>query len=73
MELILEELERLQRQLKNSIRKSSSSKDQFQLEKNETPLETLRKTRLLQIILRDSINKDPYHTRSYRTRPNSYD
>jgi hypothetical protein len=72
MEMILEELERLQRQLKNSIRKSSS-KEQFELDKNETPLETLRKTRLLQIILRDSIHKEPCRTRSLRTRPNSYD
>jgi hypothetical protein len=58
--------------LRSSVRKSPS-KDQFELDKNETPLETLRKTRLLQIILRDPTNKESLRTRSFRTRPNSYD
>jgi hypothetical protein len=72
MEIILEELERLHKQLKISLKKSSS-KDQFQLEKNETPLDTLRKTRLLQIILKDSTNKQQYYEHPRKTRPNSND
>jgi hypothetical protein len=72
MELILDELELLQRQLKISLRKSSS-KDQFELEKTETPLETLRKTRLLQMILKDSTNKQLNHGYSRKIRPNSND
>ena len=72
MEIILEELERLQRQLRNSVRKSSS-RDQLEFDQNDTPLETLRKTRLLQLILRDSANQQEWRGRSHRTRPNSYD
>jgi hypothetical protein len=72
MEIILQELERLQKQFKISLKKSLP-KEQFQLEKNETPLETLRKTRLLQIILKDSTNKQQSHGHYQRIRPNSYD
>jgi hypothetical protein len=76
MEIILDELERLQKQLKISLRKSSSSRNQLEQDKNETPLETLRKTRLLQILLKDSTNKQQqqqHRGRSHRTRPNSND
>jgi hypothetical protein len=72
MEIILDELERLQRQLKISFRRSSS-KDHLETEKNETPLDTLRKTRLLQVMLKDSTNKQHYRGRSHRTRPYSND
>ena len=72
MEIILEELERLQRQLKTSVRKSAS-RDQLEFEQNDTPLETLRKTRLLQLILRDSANQQQCYGRPHRARPNSYD
>ncbi|CAF2323120.1 unnamed protein product [Rotaria sp. Silwood2] len=72
MEIILDELERLQRQLKISLKKSST-KDQGKLDKNDTPLETLRKTRLLQILLGDQTNKQQYRGRSRRTRQNSND
>jgi hypothetical protein len=72
MEIILDELERLQRQLKISFRRSSS-KDHLETEKNETPLDTLRKTRLLQVMLKDSTNKQQYRGRSHRTRPYSND
>jgi hypothetical protein len=58
MEIILDELERLQRLLRISLRKSTS-KDYFETEKNETPLDTLRKTRLLQLMLKDPTNKQP--------------
>lgn len=70
MEIILEELEHLQTLLKHSIRKSSS-REQIQGENVETPLQTLRKTRLLQFILKDSTNTQPYKTYSHRCRPNS--
>ncbi|CAF0901164.1 unnamed protein product [Rotaria sordida] len=72
MEIILDELERLQKQIKISL-KRSSIKDQDKLEKNDTPLETLRKTRLLQILLGDQTNKQQYRGRSHRTRQNSND
>lgn len=72
MEIILEELERLQRQLRTSLRKSAS-RDQFEFEQNDTPLETLKKTRLLQLILRDAANQPQCQGRSHRARPNSYD
>lgn len=73
MEIILEELERLQRQLRNSVRKSSS-RDQLEFDQNDTPLETLRKTRLLQLILRDSANQQEWRGgRAHQARPNSYD
>ncbi|CAF3351900.1 unnamed protein product [Rotaria sp. Silwood1] len=72
MEIILDELECLQRQLKISLKKSST-KNQDRLEINETPLETLRKTRLLQILLTDQTNKQQYQGCSRRSRPNSYD
>ncbi len=72
MEIILEELERLQKQFKISFKKSLP-KEQFQLEKNETPLETLRKTRLLQIILKDSTNKQQSNGHYQRIKHNSYD
>ena len=67
MEIILDELQRLQRQLKISVKKLSS-KDQMETEKNETPLEILRKTRLLQMILTDQDRKH-----SHRERFNSND
>jgi hypothetical protein len=72
MEIILDELESLQKQLKFSLRKSFS-KDRIELEKNETPLETLKKTKLLQGILKDPNNKQQHRERSHRTRPNSND
>jgi hypothetical protein len=73
MEIILEELERLQKQLCISLKKSSS-KSEFYFEKDETPLDTLRKTRLLQIILRDPNNKQQRNgSHSRRTRPYSND
>ena len=72
MEIILDELERLQRQLRISLRKSTS-KDCLETEKNETPLDTLRKTRLLQLMLKDPTNKQHYRGRSHRTRPTSND
>ena len=55
MEIILEELGQLQRQY------LKSSEDQIEQDLNETPLDTLRRTRLLQLILRDSINKEQKH------------
>ena len=72
MQIILDELELLQRQLKLSLRRSLS-KDEIQSEKNETPLETLKKTRLLQTILKDPTNKQQYPARSHRTKPNPND
>ena len=72
MEIILDQLEPLQRQLRTATRKSSS-RDQLESDKNQTPLQTLRKTRLLQTLLRDPTSQQEYHTRSHRTRPNSYD
>ncbi|CAF1236512.1 unnamed protein product [Adineta steineri] len=73
MEMILDELERLQRQIKSSLRKSSSFRDQIESEKIETPLETLRKTRLLQIILKDPTNRQLCRERSHRRRSNIND
>lgn len=64
MEIILEELEYLQKLLRNSIRKSSS-REQIQFDKAETPLQTLRKTRLLQFILKDSTNTQQYKPYSH--------
>ncbi|CAF1456736.1 unnamed protein product [Adineta ricciae] len=66
MELILDELERLQRLLKLSVRKTQS-------DKIETPLETLRKTKLLQTILKDPSNNQHYQGHSRRSRPKSND
>ncbi|UJR24833.1 hypothetical protein I4U23_006205 [Adineta vaga] len=72
MELILDELERLQQQLQLFLRKSST-RDPFQSEKTETPLETLRKTKLLQTILKDPSNSQYNRGRSRRIRPKSND
>ena len=58
MEMILDELERL---FESSMGKSSS-KDQH--EKSETPLETLRKTKLIQHLLKDSQAKQQSRERS---------
>ena len=68
MEIILEELETLQRESRKS-----SSRDHLNGEKSETPLETLRKTRLIQLILKDPANKPHCRGRSHRARPNSKD
>jgi hypothetical protein len=51
MDLILEELGQLQRQY------MTTSQDHMEQDLNETPIETLRRTKLLQLILKDSINK----------------
>lgn len=72
MEIILDELERLQRQLRMSVKKISP-KEPDVLVKNDSPLETLRKTRLLQIVLKDPTNEQHYRGRSRRARPNSND
>lgn len=62
MEIILEELDQLQRQLRQTTNRRSTS--------IETPLETLRKTRLLQVILKDASQKEQHQGRSHRrTRP----
>ena len=49
MEIILEELERLQRDYMRS------SREHMENELDETPLDTLRRTKLLQLILKDPI------------------
>ncbi|CAF3299252.1 unnamed protein product [Rotaria socialis] len=72
MEIILDQLECLQKQLKVSSRKSSTRAQQ-EAEKTETPLEILRKTRIIQTILKDQTNQQQYRGRSYRARPNSND
>lgn len=73
MKMILDELEPLQKQLKSSIRKSSS-KDHFEIDRNETPLETLRKTRLLQMLLKDTSRQEQHRDFVHRRiRPNSND
>lgn len=73
MELILQQLEPLQKQLKASIKKSSS-KDHLDIETNETPLETLRKTRLLQVLLKDPSRQEQHRDYLHRRiRPNSND
>ena len=73
MELILEQLEPLQKQLKASIKKSSS-RDHLEIETNETPLETLRKTRLLQVLLKDPSRQEQHRDYLHRRiRPYSND
>jgi uncharacterized protein YaaW (UPF0174 family) len=51
MNIILEELGQLQRQY------MMTSQDHMEQDLNETPIETLRRTKLLQLILKDPINK----------------
>jgi uncharacterized protein YaaW (UPF0174 family) len=51
MDIILEELGQLQRQY------MMTSQDHMEQDLNETPIETLRRTKLLQLILKDPINK----------------
>ncbi|CAF1027493.1 unnamed protein product [Rotaria sp. Silwood1] len=51
MEVILEELQKLQRQY------MSLSQSYMEQDLNETPIETLRRTKLLQLILKDPITK----------------
>ena len=53
MDVILEELGRLQRQY------MMTSQDHMEQDLNETPIETLRRTKLLQLILKDPIGKQP--------------
>jgi hypothetical protein len=55
MEIILDELEQLQRQYMDL------STEHMEQDLNETPLETLRRTKLLQLILRESSNKQQKH------------
>ncbi|CAF3279223.1 unnamed protein product [Rotaria socialis] len=55
MENILEELEQLQRQ------HMFSSQNHSEQDLNETPIETLKRTRLLQLILKDPITKQQKH------------
>ena len=77
MKIILEDLEKLQNQLKSSM-SDSLPKDLSSNNKLETPLETLRKTRLIQILLKDSSSnsqkKENCRRRTHRRfRPTSYD
>lgn len=51
MDVILEELGQLQRQY------MMTSQDRMEQDLNETPIETLRRTKLLQLILKDPISK----------------
>ena len=51
MDIILEELGQLQRQY------MMTSQDRMEQDLNETPIETLRRTKLLQLILKDPISK----------------
>lgn len=55
MDAILEELGQLQR------RYMMTSQDRMEQDLNETPIETLRRTKLLQLILRDPISKHQKH------------
>jgi hypothetical protein len=55
MDLILEELGQLQRQY------MMSSQEHMEQDLNETPIETLRRTKLLQLILKDSFTKPQKH------------
>jgi hypothetical protein len=55
MDIILEELGQLQRQY------MSTSQDLMEQDLNETPIETLKRTRLLQLILKDPIGKQQKH------------
>ena len=55
MDLILEELGQLQRQY------MASSQQSMEQDLNETPIETLRRTKLLQLILKDSFTKPQKH------------
>ncbi len=50
MDIILEELGQLQRQY------MITSQDHMEQDLNETPIETLKRTKLLQLILKDPIN-----------------
>ncbi|CAF2868457.1 unnamed protein product [Rotaria sp. Silwood2] len=55
MEIILEELQQLQKQY------MSLSQSCMEQDLNETPIETLRRTKLLQLILKDPITKQQKH------------
>ena len=67
MEIILEELDQLQRQLRQTTTTTTTNRRSTS---TETPLETLRKTRLLQVILKDASQKEQHQGRSHRrTRP----
>jgi hypothetical protein len=50
MDIILEELGQLQKQY------MMTSQDHMEQDLNETPIETLKRTKLLQLILKDPIN-----------------
>lgn len=51
MEIILEELERLQREYMRA------SREHMENDVDESPLDTLRRTKLLQLILKDPITR----------------
>ncbi|CAF1125805.1 unnamed protein product [Rotaria sordida] len=55
MEIILEELQQLQRQY------MTLSQSHMEQDLNKTPIETLRRTKLLQLILKDPITKQQKH------------
>jgi hypothetical protein len=55
MNAILEELGQLQRQ------SLATSQDHTEQDLNETPNDTLKRTKLLQLILKDPINKQQKH------------